>query len=56
MCDELLGSLNKTTGLQRLIIHVHGIEENHPGTSNRAWETFTQQKYVKFTMLNTLSF
>ncbi|CAH0391614.1 unnamed protein product [Bemisia tabaci] len=43
MCDELLGSLNKTTGLQRLIIHVHGIEENHPGTSNRAWETFTQQ-------------
>lgn len=40
--DNMLAALCDV-GLIRFIIHVHGIEENHPGTTNSAWANFTQQ-------------
>ncbi|KAJ9575885.1 hypothetical protein L9F63_007251, partial [Diploptera punctata] len=39
--DNMLAALCNV-GLIRFIIHVHGIEENHPGTTNSAWANFTQ--------------
>jgi hypothetical protein len=39
----MLAALSEV-GLLRFIIHVHGIEEAHPGTSNAAWTNFVHQK------------
>jgi hypothetical protein len=41
--DSMLAALGEV-GLVRFIIHVHGIEETHPGTSNAAWTNFVHQK------------
>lgn len=41
--DSMLAALSEV-GLLRFIIHVHGIEEAHPGTSNAAWANFVHQK------------
>lgn len=41
--DSMLAALSEV-GLLRFIIHVHGIEEAHPGTSNAAWTNFVHQK------------
>ncbi|XP_075215156.1 F-box only protein 33-like isoform X2 [Lycorma delicatula] len=40
--DEILSTLSRLGCLQRLVIHVHGIFEGHPGTSNDVWELFTR--------------
>lgn len=40
--DDLLNSLQFMSELQRLVVHVHGIWEGHPGTSEIAWIHFTQ--------------
>ncbi|XP_067002724.2 F-box only protein 33 [Anabrus simplex] len=40
--DSLLGVLCNL-GLKRFIIHVHGIVESHPGTTNAAWTAFSQR-------------
>lgn len=41
--DSMLAALSEV-GLLRFVIHVHGIEEAHPGTSNAAWTNFVHQK------------
>jgi hypothetical protein len=41
--DSMLAALSEVR-LVRFIIHVHGIEETHPGTSNGAWTNFVHQK------------
>ncbi|GLV43555.1 uncharacterized protein CBL_04097 [Carabus blaptoides fortunei] len=38
--DKFLESLNGASQLTRLIIHLHGFWEEHPGTTNEAWEQF----------------
>jgi len=38
--DNLLGILRESCQLRRLVVHVHGIMEEHPGTSEDAWITF----------------
>jgi hypothetical protein len=43
--DSMLAALSEVR-LIRFIIHVHGIEETHPGTSNAAWTNFVRQKWV----------
>lgn len=41
--DTLLKSLDNGL-MERLVIHVHGLEDNHPGTSNNAWISFVDKK------------
>ncbi|RZF41356.1 hypothetical protein LSTR_LSTR000070 [Laodelphax striatellus] len=41
--DDLLSVLSINGNLQRLVIHVHGILETHPGTSEDAWYSFTKK-------------
>lgn len=43
MNDSLLEALQPATYLQRLVIHVHGIWDEHPGTSEEIWAKFTTQ-------------
>ncbi|XP_057331551.1 F-box only protein 33 [Microplitis mediator] len=40
--DTMLGSLTSGT-LERLVVHVHNWKENYTGTSDDAWELFTQK-------------
>ncbi|XP_023288899.1 F-box/LRR-repeat protein 3, partial [Orussus abietinus] len=40
--DTLLKALDNGT-MERLVIHVHGLEEDHPGTTNSAWLLFRQK-------------
>lgn len=37
MCDTFLQSLKAAKNLERLVIHVHGIWNDHPGTTEQAW-------------------
>lgn len=41
--DTLLNSLDNGV-LEKFVIHVHGLDDDYPGTSNQAWENFTQKK------------
>ena len=41
--DTLLNALDNGV-LERLVIHVHGLDDDYPGTSNEAWETLTRNK------------
>lgn len=41
--DRLLLALNSGQ-MKRLIIHVHGIADTHPHTSDAAWKTFRLAK------------
>lgn len=38
--DNLLNALDNGV-LERLVIHIHGLDDDYPGTSNQAWENFT---------------
>uniref|UniRef100_A0A1B6LRU6 F-box domain-containing protein n=1 Tax=Graphocephala atropunctata TaxID=36148 RepID=A0A1B6LRU6_9HEMI len=40
--DNLLYILSEACTLTRLVVHVHGIMEEHPGTSEVAWSTLTR--------------
>lgn len=40
MNDNLLKSLKGAKDLERLVVHVHGIWDGHPGTSEIAWTEF----------------
>lgn len=40
--DDLLSMLSQGGSLQRLIFHVHGILDGHPGTTEAAWSNFTR--------------
>ncbi|XP_033222003.1 F-box only protein 33 [Belonocnema kinseyi] len=62
--DILLNALDNGV-LERLVIHIHGLDDDYPGTSNQAWENFTQKNplcelrlnlihaYVAVTVLDT---
>ncbi|XP_055631217.1 F-box only protein 33 [Toxorhynchites rutilus septentrionalis] len=39
MCDDFLQTL-QLLPLRRLVIHVHGVDEEHPGLSEAAWASF----------------
>lgn len=55
LCDEFLQSL-EILNIKRLIIHVHGVEEDHPGLSERAWASFrekNQQTQLHLTLVYT---
>lgn len=41
--DSLLGALSYGN-LMRLVIHVHNLYKNLPGTTNAAWQSFVQKK------------
>lgn len=41
--DALLKALDSGF-MERLVIHVHGLEDNHPGTTNNAWLSFVDKK------------
>lgn len=56
LCDEFLQSL-EILNIKRLIIHVHGVEEDHPGLSERAWASFrekNQQTQLHLTLVYIL--
>ncbi|KAF5271299.1 hypothetical protein FQR65_LT05314 [Abscondita terminalis] len=38
--DDFLDSLEKASQLHRLIVHVHGVGDDHEGTSDEAWIRF----------------
>lgn len=40
LCDDLIEALQDKGKLSRLIIHVHGVCNDHPGTSEEAWMNF----------------
>uniref|UniRef100_A0A182T6R3 F-box domain-containing protein n=1 Tax=Anopheles maculatus TaxID=74869 RepID=A0A182T6R3_9DIPT len=40
LCDELLQTLQQLPLLRQLIVHVHGIDEDHFGLSEDAWANF----------------
>lgn len=42
MCDDFLHTL-QLLSLKRLVIHVHGVDEEHPGVSEAAWASFRQK-------------
>lgn len=39
MCDDFLQTL-QLLPLKRLVVHVHGLDEEHPGVSEGAWASF----------------
>lgn len=43
LSDSLLGALSHGV-LRRLVVHVHSWNNDLPGTSNAAWQTFNQKK------------
>ncbi|KAJ8962849.1 hypothetical protein NQ318_001249 [Aromia moschata] len=40
LCDEFLYKLEAAKDLERLVVHLHGIRKNHPGTTEKAWVDF----------------
>uniref|UniRef100_A0A1B6C1Q6 F-box domain-containing protein n=1 Tax=Clastoptera arizonana TaxID=38151 RepID=A0A1B6C1Q6_9HEMI len=40
--DNLLSTLTQVKTLERLVIHVHGISDGHPGTTEDAWVKLTK--------------
>ncbi|KAL1462840.1 hypothetical protein WDU94_014646 [Cyamophila willieti] len=42
MSDKFLQSLSECSQMTRLVIHVHGILDNHPGTTEYAWNNVRQ--------------
>ncbi|XP_022189902.2 F-box only protein 33 [Nilaparvata lugens] len=52
--DDLLSVLSANGSLQRLVIHVHGILDTHPGTSEDAWDSFTKKNPMCELRLNLI--
>lgn len=46
LSDSFLEGLDYCEMMERLIVHVHGIREDHPSTTNTAWAQF-QSKHPK---------
>lgn len=42
--DKFLQSLSACPQMTRLVIHVHGILDNHPGTTEYAWSNVCRNK------------
>lgn len=42
LSDEFLYKLEAAKQLERLVVHLHGVRKNHPGTTNKAWDDFRQ--------------
>ncbi|XP_053684354.1 F-box only protein 33 [Sabethes cyaneus] len=40
LCDDFLQTL-QLLPLRRLVVHVHGVDEDHPGISEAAWASFS---------------
>lgn len=40
LSDKFLYNLEHATDLERLVVHLHGIRQNHPGTTAKAWKDF----------------
>nr|XP_967995.2 PREDICTED: F-box/LRR-repeat protein 21 [Tribolium castaneum] len=40
LSDTFLSCLDASTHLERLIVHLHGVREGHPSTTNAAWTIF----------------
>ncbi|KAJ8983369.1 hypothetical protein NQ317_010460 [Molorchus minor] len=40
LSDEFLCKLEKAKYLKRLVVHLHGVRKNHPGTTEKAWTDF----------------
>nr|XP_023024571.1 uncharacterized protein LOC111512658 [Leptinotarsa decemlineata] len=43
LSDELLAILDSATELRKLIVHLHAISEEHPGTTDEAWIKFRKK-------------
>jgi F-box protein 33 len=46
MCDDFIESLSMISSLRKLILHVHGLDENHPGISEQAWTKFREKNSI----------
>lgn len=44
LCDIMLESLQHVNNLLRLVVHLHGINDDHPGTTEEAWQMFRIQQ------------
>ncbi|XP_044263368.1 F-box only protein 33 isoform X2 [Tribolium madens] len=40
LSDTFLACLDTSTHLERLVVHLHGVREGHPGTTKAAWSDF----------------
>ncbi|KAH0813329.1 F-box only protein 33-like isoform X3 [Tenebrio molitor] len=40
LSDNFLSCLDDSKELERLIVHLHGVRDGHPGTTNAAWADF----------------
>lgn len=38
--DTFLHNLEMAMDLKRLVVHINGVDENHPGTTNTGWQKF----------------
>lgn len=38
--DVFLHSLETAVELQRLVVHINGVDDNHPGTTVSGWQKF----------------
>lgn len=38
--DNFLNTLETAVELKRLVVHINGVDDNHPGTTNAAWQKF----------------
>lgn len=43
MSDEFLKKMDGLLELRRLIVHVHGVDDEHVGTTESAWKHFKSQ-------------
>ncbi|XP_017776891.1 PREDICTED: uncharacterized protein LOC108562901 [Nicrophorus vespilloides] len=43
LTDLFLDGLKNCRNLNRLVVHVHGVWDGHPGTSENAWKNFKEQ-------------
>ncbi|KAJ3649944.1 hypothetical protein Zmor_021658 [Zophobas morio] len=43
LSDNFLSCLDDAKNLERLIVHLHGVRDGHPGTTNAAWADFKNQ-------------
>lgn len=43
LSDNFLSQLDTAKGLERLVVHLHTIQKDHPGTTDEAWGKFCIQ-------------
>lgn len=55
MSDIFLDSLRGAKHLERMVVHIHGLWDGHPGTTDRAWSNFVSQHpkcFLRLTLIH----